>query len=150
MNILAIMQNQWFQSPERVREILQRNAHRHGFQQAFCRRALARSFSGRRLLAAFGEDRFREIRWENASRELGRESSSVFPADIEHVRAVLATVQPDVVLTFGGVARDAVCTVQTQHSRWQWIVGPHPAARASDVPARLSTMASDLETLIAK
>jgi hypothetical protein len=142
MKVLAVMQNQWFRDPEAVRRIVERRPQWR--RQLIARFLFAGCKSGRVLKAAFGE-RINEIVWEEASREIGGESSACFPADIAHLRATLDEVKPDIVLGFGKVACDALAGLVDGHDL---VVGPHPVARGQDTLPRLRNMADCLENMI--
>jgi uracil-DNA glycosylase len=141
MKVLAVLQNQWFQDPARVREIL---ARRPDLRRPFCHRALfAGCRSGQVLKQVFGP-RCRDIIWENASPEIGDHASSKFPADIPHLRAMLEEVKPDVVLALGRVASEALLPIVP---RAKLLIGPHPTARGADTITRLKAMAAELAAL---
>jgi hypothetical protein len=121
MRLLAVLQNQWFHDPEKVRAILARTpqARRrliHYSLFAGCR-------TGRVLKDVFGEERCRTIVWEEASPEIGGKASSCFPADQAHLRAVLDDVKPDLVLAFGRIAGNALAELVPGA---KLILGPHP------------------------
>ena len=139
MKILAIMQNQWFRDPEAVKRIMAKRPTWR--RQLIARFLFAGCKSGRALKQAFGSS-IEDIVWEEASPEIGGESSSSFPADPKHLQEVLDDVQPDVVLAFGRIAErglDGLVPVE------KLIVGPHPAARHPKVPMLLRSMALQLE-----
>jgi hypothetical protein len=122
MKIVAFLQNQWFHEPEKVRSIYARNP---GRREALNKRFLfAKSFTGRRLRAAFGE-LCDEIVWEETSPEIGDKSSAEFPPDAEHIQRVLDKHQPDLVLLFGRNALKGVSPLWTGAT----VCFPHPAAR---------------------
>ena len=131
MKLLAVLQNQWFHDPARVREIL---ARRPELRRQFCHRALfAGCKTGQVLKSVFGP-LCREIVWENASPQIGDFAASKFPADHLHLRAVLDEVKPDIVLAFGRIAGNALTALVPAE---KLIIGPHPTARGADVLPRL-------------
>jgi hypothetical protein len=103
--------------------------------------ALFQSHTGTRLKQVFGEECM-DWEWDNASPQIGGHSASCFPADPEHIKAVLEEHQPDVVLTFGKVASDAL---RKTCAHFKLIAGPHPAARQDNVMSRLEKMADSLK-----
>jgi hypothetical protein len=140
MRLLAVLQNQWFHDPEKVRAILARTpqARRrliHYSLFAGCR-------TGRVLKDVFGEERCRTIVWEEASPEIGGKASSCFPADQAHLRAVLDDVKPDLVLAFGRIAGNALAELVPGA---KLILGPHPTARQPDTMTKLRVMAGRIE-----
>jgi len=138
--VVAFLQNQWLSDPERAAEMIERTP---AVRPRLIKYALFQSFTGRRLVEAFGEG-CREWVWDNASPRIAGRPSGCFPADPEHIRAVLERHDPDVVLAFGRVASEALrglCDCEL-------VAGPHPAARAADVPDRLRGMARRLERLV--
>ncbi|HLL52629.1 MAG TPA: hypothetical protein VK447_03725 [Myxococcaceae bacterium] len=146
--VLALMQNQWFRNPERVRDLMEgphRRAYIHIYLFAGC-------LTGRRIEAAFGDLCDRRggdgglITFEEASPQIGGHASSRFPADMAHLRRVVADVRPKLVLAFGRIAGDALPLVWTGPS----IIGPHPAARGGDVVPRLRAMAHKTRAFLAE
>ena len=139
MTTVAFLQNQWFHNPDNVRRML---AKRPESRERLIRYALfAGCLTGRRLKAAFG-DGIDEITWEEISPEIGGHASSVFPADANHVVAVLDKYQPTLVLTFGKLATDCIARIRAGgYGISHTLSGPHPAARVGDVVGMLRTMA---------
>ena len=141
--VLAVLQNQWFHDPDRVKAILKRTPQARRKIIAYSLFAGCRT--GRVLRETFGKERCRQIVWEEASREIGGHASSTFPADLTHLRAVLDEVRPSIVLGFGKIACDALaCLVDG----YDLVVGPHPTARGVDTLPRLRIMAECLENMI--
>lgn len=148
MKVLAFLQNQWFNDPEKVRAMIAR-------QPAVRRRLIHYSlFAGCRtgliLKAGLGEDWCRKIVWEEASPEIGGEASSVFPADHVHIQKVIEEVHPDVILALGKVASDAVnslCPIRNLPKRCTIINVIHPTARGFDTVSLLRDARAILEKL---
>lgn len=143
MKVLAVLQNQWFRDPEKVKAIIARNPRARRKLNAYylffgCR-------TGQVLKQIFGAERCRAIVWENASPEIGGKSSACFPADLAHLRAVLTEEKPDIVLGFGKIACDALAGLVDGYNL---VVGPHPTARGADTLPRLRIMADCLENMI--
>jgi hypothetical protein len=139
--VLAVLQNQWFNDPDRVREIVSDMTRRERRRWDSAMLFMG-CLSGRRLKRAFGEDAVYEWETTNASAEIGGQSAARFPADLDHLRAEIEDVQPDLILAFGKIAAVALPRV------WNGplIIGPHPAARPPiDAPAELARMAGELE-----
>lgn len=142
MIIVAILQNQWFRNAEAARrmyariEFERRPQYVERFLFAGCQ-------TGRRLRQAFGEARCGEILWEEASTQIGDVAGAVFPADLDHLRRVIVTHQPSLVLAFGTVA-SVGCESLAPDFGWKLITGPHPASRAANTRHRLGEMAAAL------
>lgn len=127
MTTVAFLQNTWAKDPARVSAMLQRQTET--FRRAFIRRLLfAGCVTGNRLARVFGD--FQDITWENVSREICARASDNPPPDLFHVRKVLWTIRPRVVLTFGNVATAAVAKVW----RGPTVATAHPAARGDIMP----------------
>lgn len=145
MTVLAVLQNMWVNDPEKVKAALVRTP------QARRRMIHYSLFAGCRtgvvLKAAFGEQRCREIVWEESTREIAGNPRDTFPPDLEHLRAVLAEVKPDVVLAFGRIASNALVGLVPGE---KLVIGPHPTARQPDTRQRLAWMAEALESMLRK
>lgn len=148
MKIVALLQNQWFRDPERMRERYRRKLDEtHPAWLDRCARMnglylFYRCLTGRRLQSAFGEERCKEIIWENVSPRIAGKASECFDVDQAHVDAVMDHFRPDVVLLFGKQAQKALVHVPFT------LTGPHPAARHAGVVDELREMASDLQNLV--
>lgn len=149
MKILAILQNQWFKEPEKIRKLYARRPDdRNWLIKQFlfmgCR-------SGARILKAFGDDWIAVMTFEEASPMIHGSPNTPVKPDGAHVRAALEIHTPDIVLLFGKVAQEAYRLahhtpgggVRTDHIRV--ISGPHPAARHSTVQNELDSMRTELE-----
>lgn len=151
MKVLAILQNQWFKDPERMKLMLANTFK--GDRPRFIRTFLFWScLTGKRLTSAFGEDTCDRIVWENASPEIGGEASSKFDADPAHVASVIDRERPDVVMGFGKIAAQAINGSVGRLSGDVWeritfIELPHPAARHATVMAELRAGAARLAEL---
>ena len=143
MKVLAVLQNQWFHDPEKVKRIIERTPQAR--RKIITYSLFAGCRTGRVLREVFGKDRCREIVWEEASREIGGHASSAFPADPAHLRAVLAEVKPSIVLGFGKIACDGLAPLV---DGYDLVVGPHPTARGADTLPRLRIMASCLDNML--
>lgn len=147
MKILAIMQNQWFKHPARMKRMLETTFK--GDRERFIKKLLFFGCrSGKNLRAAFGEELCDSIIWEEASTEMGGKASSSFPPDPDHIARVLNKHKPDVVIPFGKTAlAGLLASVQAGllGSQDFIVIGaPHPAARQPDVMARLREIAARL------
>lgn len=128
MKVLAVLQNQWFKDPDRVRAILERNPH---LRRPFCARALfAGCQTGRVLRRILGKEWCARIIWENASPQIGGVSSAAFPADLKYLQAVIDEVKPDIILAFGRIATNALQQLVPPR---MLLVAPHPTARRYDL-----------------
>lgn len=144
--ILAFLQNAYTSDEAQARrnEDARRDERMVSRFQHLLREAIAGDHPNhtyRRLRNALHPDICRLIWWENASPRWGWYSGQKFPADYAHIRGLLKSHSPEVVLAFGRVASDALKQIRIADAgSWQLIVGPHPAARGSDVPHRLVEM----------
>lgn len=135
MIVLAVLQNQWFKDPDRVRAMLADKTPE--FRRIFIKRALfAGCKTGRVLKSVFGEH-VNTIVWEEASPHIGGFSASAFPADSDHLRKALEEVRPDIVLAFGAIA---ISGVRPLWPRDKLIAGPHPTNRARETVGLLYDM----------
>ncbi|HYF07664.1 MAG TPA: hypothetical protein VD970_08585 [Acetobacteraceae bacterium] len=141
--VLGFLQNAWVRDVARCEAILAQHdsAGKRYIQTAWL---FMGCLTGRRLIAAFGDDLAHDIVWDNASPRLADASSGAFPPDPAHIRAVLAEVRPRVVLAFGRIAEQGVRPL------WSGplIVGPHPTARGADTVSRLRAMAAELDAFL--
>lgn len=129
LKVLAFLQNQWFKDPERMQRMLETTFK--GNREEFNKRLLFfGSLTGRRLLAALGQEWCDRIIWENASPLMAGQSSGVFPPDTDHMRAVLEKHRPRVVLLFGRVAIEGFYA-QLWRQEVKVIPCCHPAARSN-------------------
>jgi hypothetical protein len=138
--ILAVLQNQWFRDPARMRATIDRfpDSRRRIIHYAL----FAGCRTGKILKSVFG-DLCDEIVWEEASPEIGGHASSYFPADHAHLQSVLDDVKPDVVLGFGRIATDALKVLVPQN---KLITGPHPTARGDNVVWKIKDMRNRIPT----
>lgn len=146
MKVLAVLQNQWFKNPAKVREIYARNPELRN--KLIARFLFAGCLTGKRLRAAFG-DLCDAIIWEEASPKIGGFSASKFEPDPAHIRAALEMHAPDVVVCFGKIAGDAVrllCgELDLKHPAVMF--APHPASRDNPMP-ELRALAETLRSAI--
>jgi uracil-DNA glycosylase len=113
MKIVAFMQNPW--SPPGTDK---RHVQLYSTNQDFHRRLLRGTMSGNRLQQAFGS-LFDTIWWDNASPEAADAPEGKTRADSDHIIRVLKEQQPDIVITFGTMAKEALIEVigSTRHLR---------------------------------
>jgi hypothetical protein len=143
VKILGVLQNQWFEEPERVRSLIER---RPEIRSRFIARALfAGCKTGRILLNTFG-DLCALITWEEASPRIGGQASAAFPPDLDHLRAVLEREQPDIVIAFGRIAERGLRPLVPAANL---ICAPHPAARVPwNIPLLLRGVAAEVRSRI--
>lgn len=143
--ILALMQNQWFKNPERAKMLMKKYEEHEKGRHVFIQDMLFFGcLTGQRILKAFGEDFARErIIYEEVSKEIGGHSSSVFPADKEHIQEVLEKHKPDILITFGQVATKGVIGLELPTI---WIQAPHPASRGADIIQVLKEIAEEVKS----
>lgn len=128
MKIVAFMQNMWVRDPARVAA----GIARHGEQ---IRRRYITAFlfngclTGRRLKQYLG-DLTEQIVWEEASREVTSTASAKVTADLGHIGIVLIENNPDLVISFGKIASDALKKWElAARAGVRFVYSPHPAAR---------------------
>lgn len=152
--VLALMQNQWFKDPERIRKLYERSpSPRHLLIQRFL---FAGCLSGKRLQTAFGTDLCRRIIWEEASPEIGGHSSSRFKPDAEHIANALRKHRPNVVVLFGAVARQGFAQADLNlRFAGEKDICPrrivktcHPAARGTETFRELDRAANELRKIL--
>lgn len=136
MTVVAFLQCLWAKDPVRVAAMLDDQERRYpdqGRERMLARLLFYGGRTGQVLTEAFGSTWCGRIVWEESTRQITGKSSGVFPADPEHMRAVLQKHKPTVVLTFGRVAEQGYHAVQPE-SRWSHVIAlPHPVARGVDV-----------------
>lgn len=142
--VLAIMQNQWFKDPERVKAFLDNLVSTHG--QPARRRFIARALfsgcmSGRRIQTAFSTALLDQMTWDESSTEISGEASYKPKPDAEHVARVIKEVQPRIILAFGQVAKQAAIAT------WKGplILSPHPTSRNGNTLEGLRQAAAMLQ-----
>lgn len=148
MKTLAFLQNMWVKDPERVKAMVQRNGEE--FRRQFMEFALFRGcLTGRRIKAAFG-GLCDDIIWEETTREIAGDPKTIFPADIDHMIDSIRTHQPEIVVTFGLIAWNAVCAVQEKSqclARAHFVRAMHPTARHPNIIQNLNEAAAQLRRL---
>lgn len=151
VTILAFMQCQWFRNPDKVRRLMDSCSDPERFRRRMIAYALfAGCKSGRVLKKVFGEELCERIIWEEASREIGGQSSACFPADIAHIKARIEQEQPDMIISFGKIASSGVEAALRQiPGLWSHIHAPHPAARHPSVMAELDEAKFGIDYLLA-
>ncbi len=143
--VLAVMQNQWFKDPDRVRAMIARDTTGHLRARLIHYALFAGCHSGKILLRVFG-DRVHEWTWDEASTAIGGHAAAVFPADHEHLRGLIASVKPDIVLAFGSIAGNALAGILAGDAKPKLILAPHPAARGKDVMSLLQGARNNLDS----
>jgi hypothetical protein len=139
--ILAILQNQWFKDPKKVKKIIEESDHPNAREWYIKTFLFWGCLTGRRLKQVFGEELIDEIIFEEASPKIGGQSNSCFPADLDHIQNVIKKHEPTVILAFGKIASNALEIIQP---KCRLIIGPHPAARQSSVLKELQFMKQEL------
>ncbi len=98
-HIVAFLQNPWFK-PDTNEETIKKYRE----DRVFRRKILSMTPTGERLIAAFEEDWFNRMWWDNANPKHGAHYSAKYEADIEHMAAVIAQRSPLLVITFGTIS----------------------------------------------
>jgi len=125
MKIVAFLQNPWFRPGTNPLLI-----KKYRTDQEFHRRVLFMSATGRALHAAFSQELYGKIMWENANPAHGDERRSKLPADIGHMATVLVAEKPDLIICFGREARKGMNKLMSEH--WPNVLfAPHPMAHGS-------------------
>lgn len=103
-----------------------------------------RNYTGLTIKRIFGEKVCDAIWWENASPRWGWRSDHKFPADMDHIARLCEDKRPQIVLTFGRIATDALADLKGQFDSplrfTDIIAGPHPAARDAQKWQKLRDM----------
>src|SRR5574337_465669 len=140
MTIPCFLQNVWVKDAQGLRDIFARHPEN---RVGIIRRLLFyKCLTGRRILVCFGEDLINHMIFEEASLEIADDPRTVCPPDPEHIHICLEKYRPQVILTFGRVATDAVRPIW---GYWnmppdrisRFISCPHPAARQKDTVDKL-------------
>jgi hypothetical protein len=135
---VAFLQNVWVKRPDEVRAMLARQDEE--FRVGLIRRLLFyRCKTGRNLTKAFGE-LLESIVFEETTREIAGDAKTIFPPDIQHIREVIWKYKPEVVITFGQIAKAAVCPIWNG----KHIHAHHPASRHKDSWQTLVAAAAEL------
>jgi len=127
--ILGILQNQWFREPEKVKAMYEQYPQKRNY---FIKTFLFMGcLTGKRLSEALGDNLCHQIIWEEASPEVGGFSSSLFPADVGHLKSSIELHKPEVICCFGKIAGDGLrqlgLTLPVYYA-------PHPASRRDPMP----------------
>lgn len=151
MKITAFMQNQWFNDPARVERMMER-AKKDGIYWDYRSRVIEYALfagckSGKILKQVFGEEICEAIHWEEASPKCGGHSSSCFPADLAHMQEVIKLTEPQIILSFGKISRDALKELKPSAIL---IFAPHPAARHNTVMVELQKAKIELDAYLIK
>lgn len=91
--------------------------------------------------------------FEETSREIGGHAGAAFPPDPAHLVRSLRCHRPRVIVAFGRVADAGLALGDVGHLvrdvlRAAVVRAPHPAARGSDVPARLRAAAAEVRGIL--
>jgi hypothetical protein len=140
---LAFLQNMWVKDPARVQAIIAENGEE--YRRKLTRRLLfAGGLTGRRIRAAFGDELLQHVEFEEASPEIAGDSRRICQPDPDHIRAQLTYHRPQLVITFGRVASDAVAPIWTGPT----LKAPHPAARLPFVVDALKFVARQASVIM--
>lgn len=103
ITIVAFMQNPWF--PPGTEPAVK---HAYRTLQDFHKKVLRSTMSGQRLLMAFGEEYYERIWWDNIAPEPADHPRGKTKVDMKHVDTLIEIWKPQLVLTFGSVAGEAI------------------------------------------
>lgn len=148
--ILAFLQNQYFNQPERVAKLYaEHGTTPEGRAKLNAMLLFLKSLTGRRLKSAFGEELCNKIIWEEASKDVGSVASHCPDPDPQHIKQCIEHFSPDIVLAFGKVAQSGVSSAcGDMIINFRYFEGPHPAARHATVISDLKAMADDVKSRI--
>lgn len=144
MNILAILQNQWFHDPVRAAQIYDRHGKDYDrIAELNGAYLFMGSKTGKRLESAFGDEWCDKIIWWESSPEKAGKSSGVFPPNPDWIAAAVRHFQPEVVIAFGAVAKLGIdivsrMTLTEEEDSFDVLCAPHPAARHPQVEWELA------------
>lgn len=147
MKIVAILQNQWFKNPAKIKQMIAERELTYPNAREFYIKTFLfwGCLTGKRLQQNLGEDYCKEIIWEECSKEIGACASARFPADITHIQSVIDKHKPTHIIAFGQIAKDALMQIYAKRD-FILLLAPHPAARQSGVIKQLK----DLKELLDK
>jgi len=123
MKILAFLQNPAF--PEGTS---QETVTKYNNDIAYRRTVLRRYMTGQRILLALGEELFETIDFDNVILQNGTIRVKTAP-DMDHVTGTIEALKPDLILTFGSVARFAIEQVDPESWTGVHLACRHPNAR---------------------
>lgn len=127
MKILAFLQNMWVRDPERTLAMISNSSTPLKLRRRMQHYALfAGCLTGRRLKSYLG-DLTDSIIWEEASLEITATSNAKVTSDLDHMRSCIVAENPDIIVTFGRIAKEAVVLIAPQARTL--VYSPHPAAR---------------------
>lgn len=102
IKIVAFLQNAWF-PPGTDKDLI----YAYKTKQEVHRKLLKETMTGYRLYQAFGS-LYDEIHWDNVAPEAVDHPKKVSPVDMKHVEGIISVIRPDLILTFGEVAKEAI------------------------------------------
>lgn len=102
LSIVAFLQNPWF-PPGTDKELI----YAYKTKQEVHRKLLKETMTGYRLHQAFGS-LYDEIHWDNVAPEAVDHPKKTSPVDMQHVEGIISVLRPNLILTFGEVARQAI------------------------------------------
>lgn len=125
MIILVFLQNMYVNEPDRVQEILKQYPDRWN---DLCERFLFESRTGKVIKTIFGDLAERFI-YDETTKQIAGDSKTIFKADQEHIYTTLKRISPDIVISFGKIASQAV-GIEIVKLDYEpiFIQAPHPAA----------------------
>ncbi len=133
MKTVVFLQNMWVKDPVRVRAMIARDGEELR-ERLIVFALFAGCKTGRVLKKVLTDDEIEAIHWEETTREISGDPKEILPVQLDHIKAVLENQKPDVVLTFGRIAADALKAAGCQA---KMICAPHPAARQPDTLAKI-------------
>ena len=141
MKIVALLQNMWV-LPRSLQTVAQHPPVSDQRERLIHYALFAGCLTGRRLKAALGEELCEAIVWQEANPTVATDAKKYFPPDREHLRAVLAKHQPDVVVCFTKAGEATIREVMPPEIKFVPCV--HPACRHESTMTKLR----ELRTLL--
>lgn len=152
MKVLAIMQNMWVKNPPAVKKLLANGVDWNYMVRRFlfngCR-------TGQRILEVFGKENAYDFIYDESTPEIADNPNTIFKPDPKHIVKSLKTHQPDLVISFGGIANKAVDAILIDLAKvnkiWQkvnHVKCPHPAARQVQSQLQLKIQANHVKELL--
>lgn len=127
MKILAFLQNMWVRDPQRTLAMIANSSTPLKLRRRMQHYALfAGCLTGRRLKSYLGE-LTDSIIWEEASLEITTSANAKVTADLNHMRSCIVMEDPEIIVTFGTIAKEAIKSMEPPVRTI--IYSPHPAAR---------------------
>ena len=149
MKILVFLQNMWVKNPDRVKKILDKNPE---LWNSLCKDFLFMGcITGKRIQNAFGE-LIEFMIFDETTKEIADSPKTIYKPDYMHIMNSVKLNKPNIILTFGNIAFDAVKTsykMSPGNFATETIIKCiHPAARQPQTIYELNYIADSIRDLI--